>query len=100
MTAPGGRRRKGKGQGGRRGPSPARRTPPPESTGVEADYLSVKREREIPMVVELLDGRVVQGVIRYFDRDMIKVEGESGPGLFIRKTDIRHMQRGTKKGDG
>lgn len=43
------------------------------------------------MVVELLDGRAVRGVIRYYDRDMIKLEGPTGPGLFIRKQDIRHM---------
>lgn len=55
------------------------------------EYLNVQREKERPMVVELLDGRVVQGVIRYLDRDMIKVEGESGPGRFIRKSEIRHL---------
>ena len=55
------------------------------------EYLNLQREKERPMVVELLDGRVVQGVIRYLDRDMIKVEGESGPGRFIRKAEIRHL---------
>jgi sRNA-binding regulator protein Hfq len=79
---------------GRSGPPPARRTPPPENTGVEFEYLNSLREKEAPMMVELLDGRIVQGVIRYFDRDMIKLEGESGPGLFIRKEDIRLMQSG------
>jgi sRNA-binding regulator protein Hfq len=79
-------RRKRKG-----GPPTARRTPPPEGTGVETEYLNVKREKGVPMVVELLDGKAVRGVIRYFDQDMIKLEGESGPGLFIRKKDIRHM---------
>jgi sRNA-binding regulator protein Hfq len=75
----------------RGGPPRARRTPPPETTGIETEYLSVKREKEIPMVVELLDGKEVRGVIQYFDRDMIKIEGDHGPGLFIRKRDIRHM---------
>lgn len=89
MTAAGRKKRRGKG-----GAPPARRTPPPENTGVEFDYLNIKRDKETPMVVELLDGRVVEGIIRYFDRDMIKLEGESGPGLFIRKQDIRHMHAG------
>ncbi len=87
MNPGGGRRRKGRG-----GPPPARRTPPPETTGAEDQYLNVKREKEVPMVVELLDGKAVRGVIRYYDRDMIKIEGASGPGLFIRKRDIRHMR--------
>ena len=86
MKPGGGKRRKGRG-----GPPPARRTPPPEATGAEMDYLVGKREKEVLMVVELLDGRSLEGVIRYFDRDMIKLEGASGPGCVIRKRDIRQM---------
>ncbi len=48
------------------------------------------------MVVELTDGRTVTGVLRYYDRDMVKIEGEETPGLFIRKDDIRVMYPATE----
>lgn len=73
------------------GPPRTHRTPPPEATGIESEYLGAQRENEVPMEVELLDGKTVRGIIRYFDRDMIKIEGDDGPGMFIRKRDIRHM---------
>ena len=83
-----GRRRGGPG----RGRKPAgRRLPPPENTGAETEYLSAKRESEVAMIVELLDGRKVEGVLRYYDRDMVKIEGDDTPGLLIRKADIRVM---------
>lgn len=70
-------------------PRAGRKPPPPESTGAEAEFLAEKREAEEPVTVELVDGRRVTGVVRYYDRDMVKIEGEETPGLFIRKDDIR-----------
>jgi hypothetical protein len=94
--AGGGRRHGGPGRGRHGGPPrggkpTGRRLPPPESTGAETDYLAAMRESEAPIIVELNDGRKVEGVLRYYDRDMVKVEAEEGPGLFIRKADIRVM---------
>jgi hypothetical protein len=41
--------------------------------------------------VQLVDGRRVQGVVEYFDRDMVKITRPSGPHVFIRKEDIRYL---------
>ncbi len=70
-------------------PRAGRKLPPPETTGAEAGFLAQKREAEEPVTVQLVDGRRVTGVIRYYDRDMVKIEGEETPGLFIRKDHIR-----------
>ena len=75
----------------RRKQRPGRKTPPPEATGREARYLFKAREIQAPMVVDLLDGRVVTGTVEYYDRDMIKVVPDEGPGLFFRKEDIRRI---------
>jgi sRNA-binding regulator protein Hfq len=81
----------GRGNGGRSGAG--RRTPPPESTGAEANYLNKNKEARTPMVVSLVDGETVHGVIEYYDRDMIKINRDSGPNLFIRKANIRYMYK-------
>jgi len=75
---------------GRRNP-PARRTPPPDATGAEAKYLLQIKESGTPMVVSLTDGETVRGVIEYYDRDMIKINRDTGPNVFIRKSSIRYM---------
>jgi len=75
----------------RPGPPP-KRTPPPDATGREADYLARLREAKTPVVVELLDGEVVRGWVEYYDRDMIKINRHEGPNLFIRKKHVRHVQ--------
>jgi len=43
------------------------------------------------MVVRLVNGQQFEGVIEYFDRDMIKVTRPEGPHVFVRKSDIRYM---------
>lgn len=89
---------RGKGGAPRRGSSGVRgktgygrRTPPPESTGAEAEYLLGSKEAGTPMVVQLLDGETIRGVIEYFDRHMIKISRPEGPNLFIRKDQIRYL---------
>jgi hypothetical protein len=89
----GGRRRRS--SGGREGArgSGGRRSAPPESTGAEANYLFKNKEARTPMVVRLTDGEEVRGVIEYYDRDMIKINRERGPNLFIRKARIRYLYK-------
>jgi hypothetical protein len=88
----GGRRRRP--SGGREGRgSGGRRSVPPESTGAEVNYLSKNKEARTPMVVRLTDGEEVRGVIEYYDRDMIKINREPGPNVFIRKAHIRYMYK-------
>ena len=73
--------------------APGRRTQPPESTGAEANYLFKNKEARTPMVVCLLDGEEVRGVIEYYDRDMIKINRDRGPNVFIRKDQIRYIYK-------
>jgi len=88
----GGRRRRP--SGGREGRgSGGRRPVPPESTGAEVNYLFKNKEARTPMVVRLTDGEEVRGVIEYYDRDMIKINREPGPNVFIRKAHIRYMYK-------
>ncbi len=68
-----------------------RRTPPPAGTGMEHKYLSELKEARSPVVVLLTDGRRVDGVIEYLDRDMVKITRPSGPHFFVRKDDIRYL---------
>ena len=82
----------------RRKPRPGKRTPPPEDTGREARYLFKAREIQSPMVVELLDGLFVPQAKQIrddhggrFPREVEEVPGE-GPGLFIRKSEIRQIR--------
>ena len=80
------RRKPSEAQGG-----PSRRRVPPPATGREADFLKTVKEARTPMVVRLVNGQQVEGVIEYFDRDMIKVTRPEGPHFFVRKADIRYM---------
>jgi hypothetical protein len=68
--------------------------PPPDSTGAEAEYLLQLKDARTPIVVDMLDGTEFQGVLEYYDRDMLKVnrpEG-GGPNVFIRKKHVRAIR--------
>jgi sRNA-binding regulator protein Hfq len=85
-----GKKRKGsQGRGGRR---PQRRKVPPDATGQELAWLQKVKQERAPLVVHLLDGLRVDGVIEFFDRDMVKVTRPDGPHLFVRKADIRYVE--------
>lgn len=86
-------RPKGKRGNHRRGGKPPfeRRTPPPEATGRETEYLSRRKNERAPVVVELLSGEKVRGVIEYYDRDMIKLTRAGGANFFVPKADIRSI---------
>ena len=88
MMMKGGKKRR---DGGRRG-GPPRRKAPPDATGAEAAYLQQVKDERTPLVVHLVSGQTVDGVIEYFDRDMIKVTRPAGPHVFVRKSDIRYME--------
>jgi hypothetical protein len=90
---------KKKRHGGGRGrgrPPHGRRTPPPASTGKEQRYLKELKEARTAVVAELTDGRSVEGVIEYFDRDMVKITRPEGPHFFVRKSDIRYLREQAK----
>ncbi len=79
--------------GGDRGQHQGGRMPPPDATGAEANYLLKNKESRTPMVVHLIDGEIVRGIIEYYDREMVKINRDEGPNLFIRKATIRYMHK-------
>jgi sRNA-binding regulator protein Hfq len=68
-----------------------RRKVPPAATGQEAAYFQRVKDARSPVVVHLVNGSQVEGVVEYFDRDMIKITRPEGPHVFVRKADIRYM---------
>ena len=86
------KRRGGKfGHGGSRS-VPGRRKAPPPATGHEAEYLQQVKDARAKVVVRLADGQSVEGVVEYFDRDMVKITRPEGPHVFVRKSDIRYLE--------
>lgn len=49
------------------------------------------------MVVRLVDDEEVRGVIEYYDRDMIKINRDPGPNVFIRKNRIRYIFKDSER---
>ncbi len=90
-------RRRGR-HGGPRKPAHVRRTPPPEDTGAETRFLHEVKSKRSPVVLELRDGARIEGVIEYFDREMIKITCDEGPNQLVRKHEIRtiHEAKATR----
>jgi host factor-I protein len=70
------------------------RTPPPDETFEEAQYLKSLGEKQKLVSVKLVDGEVVTGWIEYYDRDMIRLTREGAPNLFIFKHEIMYISEG------
>lgn len=82
------------GQPPRRGaPGSGPRTPPPETTGAEINYLVKQIEARTLMAFKLNDGELVRGVIEYYDRDLLKVVRRGAPSLLLRKQNILYMYK-------
>lgn len=73
------------------GPRRERRMPPQDATGREAAWLAEIKESRRPVAVHLVDGEVVRGVVEYYDRDVVKINRETGPNVFVRKAHIRYV---------
>jgi len=70
---------------------PAPRTPPEAATGREGDYFFRRRDEASTVTVHLGDGTSHRGVIEYYDRDLVKLVPPRGPGLLLRKSEIRYI---------
>ena len=68
--------------------------PPSNETGQEALYLKSLSERQVPVVLKLRDGEIVNGWIEYFDDMMLRLTREGKPNLFIYKSQIRTITEG------
>ena len=75
------------------GPNAAKRgrTPPPEETFEESNFLKALGEKQKPVNVKLMDGQTVTGWIEYYDKGMIRLTREGAPNLFIFKHEIMYI---------
>ncbi len=67
------------------------RTPPPEETYQESQYLKQLGEKQKIVSIKLCDGEVVRGWIEYYDKNMVRLTREGAPNLFIFKHDIIYI---------
>lgn len=74
-------------------PNPAKhsRTPPPEETFEEANFLKSLGEKQNAVTVKLMDGQMVSGWIEYYDKNMVRLTREGAPNLFIFKHEIMYI---------
>ncbi|HTU40130.1 MAG TPA: RNA chaperone Hfq [Candidatus Aquilonibacter sp.] len=74
------------------------RTPPPEETREEADFLKTLGEKQKQVSIKLMDGEMVTGWIEYYDMHMVRLTREGAPNLFIYKHEIMYItEDGGKK---
>ena len=74
-----------------------KRTPPPDETFEEANYLKSLGEKQKIVSLKLADGEVVRGWIEYYDTHMVRVTREDGPNLFIFKHEIVYIAEDNKR---
>ena len=67
------------------------RTPPPEETYQEAQYLKQLGEKQKSVSIKLVGGEVMRGWIEYYDKNMVRLTREGAPNLFIFKHDILYI---------
>jgi host factor-I protein len=67
------------------------RTPPPEETYQESQYLKQLGEKQKIVNIKLCNGEVVRGWIEYYDKNMVRLTREGAPNLFIFKHDILYI---------
>ena len=75
------------------------RTPPPEETFEEANFLKALGENQRPVSLKLMDGQRVTGWIEYYDKHMVRLTRQGEPNLFIFKHEIMYIAEdgGAKK---
>ena len=88
MNRPPGKNRRSKGRGTDRPSGP--RTPPPSTTGLEANFYEETIGAGTRVELSLADGSTVRGILRESDRDQIMIERESD-SLVVRKSTIRYI---------
>ena len=67
------------------------RTPPPEETFEEANFLKALGENQKPVSVKLMDGQTVTGWVEYYDKHMVRLTRQGEPNLFIFKHEIMYI---------
>ena len=74
---------------------PQRRRPPSlnQHTNAENFYYVKQIQNRTPMVVVLQDGESVRGTIDWYDKNSIRLNRESEPGLLLLKHFIKYMYK-------
>jgi host factor-I protein len=73
------------------------RTPPPEDTFEEASFLKALGEKQKPVSIKLMDGKIVRGWVEYYDKNMVRLTREGEPNLFIFKHEIMYIAEEKEK---
>jgi sRNA-binding regulator protein Hfq len=77
-----------------------RRKPmPADQTNAENFYYVKQMQNRTPMVVVLTDGEELRGVIEWYDRNSLKLERSSEPGLLVLKHNIKYMYKADGESD-
>jgi len=74
------------------GPRGQRKPAPPETTSAEASYLVQAIESRARLTVHLVGGQVVEGILEFYDRDVLKLEPRRGPKLLVRRDKIKYYR--------
>lgn len=70
-----------------------KKPPPPYKTHAENYYYIKQMNNKTPMVIELIDGKVLKGTIEWYDFKCIKVKREDGENFIIFKHFIKFMHK-------
>jgi len=77
-----------------------RRKPvPADQTNAENFYYVKQMQNRTPMVLVLGDGEELRGVIEWYDKNSIKLDRPSQPGLLILKHNIKYMYKADEYAD-
>jgi host factor-I protein len=55
------------------------------------NFLKTLGEKQKQVTVKLMDGKIVQGWIEYYDKHMIRLTRDGEPNLFIFKHEIMYI---------
>jgi host factor-I protein len=66
-------------------------------TGHEAQYLRSLVDRQIKVQIKLRDGEQVQGVIEYFDANILRLMRDGQPNLFLYKHHVQTISEGPRR---
>ena len=79
---------------GTKAPARKRRPLPPlAETGAESEHYHKQVQLKTTLVVTLEDGTVHRGVLAWYDRDALALQGEDGQDLVILKQAVLHTVR-------
>src|SRR5207237_9847595 len=75
-----------------------KKSPPPDETHREPEYLRQLGERQAPVSIKLRDGEIVRGWIEYYDANMVRLTREGAPNLFIYTHEIAYIAEDKQRG--